>query len=127
MNKGISLQEFKKQLLEDKGFRKEYERKNPELEMASTLMSARLSKGVSQEKLARRMKTKQSSIARAENGRTLPSLSFLKRVADALEDELILPYFRSLVEREVDLVSKSDSGTFSFADKYGEAHMDVNS
>lgn len=43
----------------------------------------RLSKGLTQVQLARKLRTKQPSIARLENGSGLPSLRFLKKVADA--------------------------------------------
>jgi len=50
--------------------------------------SARLSKGLTQEELARALNTKQASIARLESGNSLPSLSMVKKVAEALDAEL---------------------------------------
>ena len=45
---------------------------------------ARIEKGLTQADIAKRMKTKQSVISRAENAKTVPSLSFLKRLARVL-------------------------------------------
>lgn len=44
----------------------------------------RILRGLTQEQLAELVGTKQSSIARLEQGKTPPSLSFLRKVADAL-------------------------------------------
>ncbi len=45
---------------------------------------ARARKGMTQTELARRVGTKQPSIARIESGTSLPSVSFLVKIADAL-------------------------------------------
>jgi len=47
-------------------------------------MHLRLAKGLTQAQLAELLNTKQESIARLESGSPLPSLSTVKRVADAL-------------------------------------------
>ncbi len=61
---------------------------------------ARIMRGMTQAKLAELLKTKQPSIARVESGQSLPSLSFLKRIADALETELIPPTFKIVAGRK---------------------------
>lgn len=53
----------------------------------------RLHKGLTQERLALMIKTKQSSISRVESGSVLPSLGFLKKIADALGVYLAPPTF----------------------------------
>jgi transcriptional regulator with XRE-family HTH domain len=45
---------------------------------------ARIRKGWTQQQLAAAIGTKQSSIARAESGTTIPSLRFVQKVANAL-------------------------------------------
>ena len=84
----MNWKEHKKQLMRDAEFRKEYQALEPQYKLASTIIKLRLSKGWSQEELARRMGTKQSAIARLESGTSLPSLSTAKRVAEALNAEL---------------------------------------
>ena len=61
--------------------------KDNELEytIAKALIEARITKGLTQQDIARRMKTKQSVISRVEQAKTTPSLSFLKRIATALD------------------------------------------
>lgn len=69
-------------------FRAEYEALEPEYKLASALIQLRVSKGLTQEELAKRLHTKQSSIARLESGSSLPSLLTIKKVVEALDAEL---------------------------------------
>lgn len=84
----MNWKEHKKQLMKDPEFRKEYEALEPEHRLASTLIRLRVAKGLTQEQLAALMKTKQESIARLESGNSLPSLSTVKKAAEALDADL---------------------------------------
>ena len=84
----MDWKEHKKQLMKDPEFRKEYEALEPEYQLAATLIRLRLAKGLTQEELARVLNTKQASIARLESGSSLPSLTMVKKVAEALEADL---------------------------------------
>ena len=84
----MNWKEHKRKLLKDPEFRKEYETLEPEYKLAGDLIRLRLSKGMTQEELARRINTKQSAIARLESAGSLPSLSTVKRVAEALDADL---------------------------------------
>ena len=84
----MNWREHKKQLMKDPEFRKEYESLEPEYKLAAALIRLRLAKGLTQAQLASLLNTKQESIARLERGSSLPSLSTVRRVADALDAEL---------------------------------------
>jgi transcriptional regulator with XRE-family HTH domain len=84
----MDWREHKKRLLQDPEFREQYEALEPEYQLAATLIRLRLAKGLTQEELARLLHTKQESIARLESGSSLPSLSMVKRVANALDADL---------------------------------------
>ena len=84
----MNWQEHKKRLLKDPEFRAEYEALEPKYKLASALIQLRLAKGLTQEQLAKLLNTKQESIARLESGGSLPSLSTVKKVADALDAKL---------------------------------------
>ena len=84
----MDWREHKKRLLQDPEFRERYEALEPEYQLAAALIRLRLAKGLTQEELARLLHTKQESIARLESGSSLPSLSMVKRVADALDADL---------------------------------------
>jgi len=74
---------LKAHLLARSDFTAEFDPLVPELEISAELIKARLRAGLSQAKLAARMGTSQSTIARLESGQTLPSTKTLLRFAQA--------------------------------------------
>lgn len=78
----------KKKLLKNPKFRKLYEESRLEYEIARTIIRARIEKGLTQKQLADKLHTKQSVISRVEGANTTPSISFLKRLATALNTTL---------------------------------------
>lgn len=83
-----SFKDYKKGLFNDPKFIKEYEDLEPEFSVIEQIIKARVERGLTQSKLAQTMKTKQSVISRVERGLANPSLSFLKRLALALDLKL---------------------------------------
>jgi len=81
---------FKNKLLKDKAVRKEYNNLAPEFAIAQTVIEKRLEKGLSQSELAKKIGTKQSAISRLESGNYNPSISFLEKVAKALNLNLVI-------------------------------------
>jgi DNA-binding XRE family transcriptional regulator len=77
----IQFEKLKARLLANPKVKAEYDA--PEFEIAAELLRARLRAGLSQAELATRMGTSQSTIARLENGHTLPSTKTLLRYAKA--------------------------------------------
>lgn len=75
---------LKKDLLKNKEVAREYQRLEPKYALISTLIEARLKKGLTQGKLAQKIGTKQSAIARFESGTTNPTYDFLEKIASAL-------------------------------------------
>lgn len=84
----MDFKTHKKQLLKDPEFKKIYKETELEFQIAKAIIEARISKGLSQKELAEKLHTKQSVISRVENAKTTPSLSFLKRLAEALNISL---------------------------------------
>lgn len=65
-------------------------------EIGRMIKKYRINAGLTQTELAKKLNTKQSSIARIENGQAcLPSLSFLEKIARVFEVELVLPKFKA--------------------------------
>jgi transcriptional regulator with XRE-family HTH domain len=77
-----------KEWMKDPAYRKEYEALEEEFALASAMIAARSRAGLTQEQLARRMKTTQSTIARLESGRAVPSGRTLQRLAKATGSRL---------------------------------------
>lgn len=88
MDKEMNWEEYEKVLLRRPGFKEALEESRLEYEIARALIKARIETGLTQAEVAKRMNTKQSVISRVENARTLPSLSFLKRLAQVLNASL---------------------------------------
>lgn len=84
----LAWEDFEKELFKQPGFKKAVEETRLEYEIARSLIKARIEKGLTQAQVAKRMNTKQSVISRVENARTIPSLSFLKRLAEVLNASL---------------------------------------
>jgi len=96
----MSLREIEQELFKDPAYKKYLDEHRDSFEIAASVMEARILKGLSQEELAKKVGTKQPSIARLESGSCLPSLSFLEKIAKALDTELILPKFKFLEKQE---------------------------
>lgn len=56
-----------------------------EMEAGYQIARLRILRGLTQAQLAEMVGTRQPSIARLENGSSVPSLSFLERIAEALD------------------------------------------
>ncbi|GAG89821.1 unnamed protein product [marine sediment metagenome] len=84
----MEWEEFKKELLKDPEFKKEYEKLEPEYKIIRQILSLRRKKNLTQEQLAKLTGAKQSSIARIESGRHNTSLRLLEKIAEALDTEL---------------------------------------
>ena len=84
----MEWKEFKKELLKDPEFKKEYEKLEPEYRIIRQIIALRRKKNLTQEQLAKLTGAKQSSIARIESGRHNPSLRLLEKIAEALDTEL---------------------------------------
>jgi transcriptional regulator with XRE-family HTH domain len=94
----MDLREAKGKLLKDKKRRQAYEKIDLAYEIGKMITDARIAKDhMTQQKLASLVGTKQPSIARLEKGATLPSLSFLEKIAAALDTQLLPPRFEFLV------------------------------
>lgn len=111
----MKFQDYKSELLSNDGLLKEYKKIDLAFEISKMLINARIIKGITQSRLAKMIHTKQSAIARLENGNGLPSLTILAKIAKAYKTELIPPRFSFLDENleEVKFVTKSDSGYIS--------------
>ncbi|HNV12487.1 MAG TPA: helix-turn-helix transcriptional regulator [bacterium] len=88
----MSVNNLKKELFKNKKFKKYYNNSSDlSLEISENIINARLKNGLTQKDLAELLKTKQSSISRLEKGLSLPSLSFLLKIAEALGMKLSAP------------------------------------
>ncbi|MEA2903479.1 MAG: hypothetical protein QOI12_866 [Alphaproteobacteria bacterium] len=88
----IKFSTLHKTWMKDAAYRKEYDALEEEFALAAAVAKARTRAGLSQAELARRMKTTQSTIARLESGRGLPSTRTLDRFAKATGHRLKISF-----------------------------------
>jgi len=84
----VSWESHRRKLMKDPAVAKAYRNLQPEWEIIRKITEARIKKGITQKKLAEKMKTRQAAISRLETGNANPSLQFLKRLAQALDSRL---------------------------------------
>ena len=76
----------------DPEYNSAYDELKPEFEIARLLIEARTQAGLTQAQLAERLQTTQSTVARFESGRTNPSTSTLKKIAQATGTRLKISF-----------------------------------
>lgn len=86
--KFVDFREDLNRELKNPQFRREYEKLQPEFAVIRAMIEARIKKGITQKKLAVRLKTKQSVISRLETGRGNPTVRFLQKLAAAFDTTL---------------------------------------
>lgn len=88
MRKLKTYDDILKKELKNPAFAKEYKALKPKYEVISAVIKARLEAGLTQSQLAKKLKTDQANISRFESGRITPTISFMARLAKALNKEL---------------------------------------
>ena len=86
------LQKLTKELMQDEEFRSEYEALQPEMDIKRAMMDARIRAGLTQTELSKKSGISQADISRLENGTRNPSLSLLKRLAEAMNTTLKIEF-----------------------------------
>jgi len=81
----VTFREIEKKWVKDPQFVKAYDELELEFALIRAILNARIKRGLTQKKLAEKVGTKQSSIARFESGTYNPTLSFVQKLANALD------------------------------------------
>ena len=79
-------------LEKDSELKKEYDALQPEYEIISKIIEARVARGMTQGELAKRCGIKQSNISRLESGKANPTIGFLEKIAEAMDTELHIEF-----------------------------------
>jgi ribosome-binding protein aMBF1 (putative translation factor) len=86
--KRIRVDDLHKNWMKDSKYRREYQALEEEFSLVNALIEARARAGLTQEEVARRMKTTQAVVARLEGGGSKPSTRTLERYAEATGSRL---------------------------------------
>lgn len=82
------LADLKQRLMDNPEFREEYAKADAEFALIEAMITARREAKLTQAELAEKIGTTQSAIARLEAGRVSPSISTLRRYAEATGHQL---------------------------------------
>ncbi len=77
-------EDLEKELLSDPATKREFDKLAPRYAVISELIAARIKYKMTQADVAKKVGTKQSSIARLESGNVNPSLEFLQKIAQTM-------------------------------------------
>jgi len=88
----IRVDDLHKRWMKDRKYRREYRALEEEFSLAAAMIAARSRAGLTQEQVARRMKTTQAVIARLEGGGSKPSTRTLERYAKATGSRLSISF-----------------------------------
>jgi ribosome-binding protein aMBF1 (putative translation factor) len=88
----IRVDDLHKKWMKDSKYRREYGALAEEFSLVTALIDARTRAGLTQEQVARRMKTTQAVIGRLEGGGSKPSTRTLERYADATGSRLRITF-----------------------------------
>jgi len=94
MRKMIPAEEAFAEWRKDPAYRKACAALEDEFALAETMIRARAAAGLTQEQLAKKMRTTQAVIARLESGRVKPSTRTLERLAEATGTKLRISFER---------------------------------
>ena len=86
------LQKLTEELMQDSEFRKEYEALQPEMDITRAILDARIRAGLTQKELSEKSGISQADICRLEKGTRNPSISLLKRLAEAMGSTLRIEF-----------------------------------
>lgn len=90
INRIYTLEDDLNKRLKNPAFKKEWKDSETDYQLAREIIKKRLDNDYSQRVLAKKLNTSQAAISRVENMTGNPSLSFLKRIAEALNSRLTL-------------------------------------
>ena len=88
----IPFEKIRREWMRDPDIKREYEKLEPEFQIARALIDARVKKKMTQAEIAKKAKTKQPVISRLEGAVGSPSLSLIKRIAEVLNLRLIFRF-----------------------------------
>jgi len=95
-----TFDEVIKEKLKDTGFKKAWNELDAEFATERALIELRMRGNETQKKLADKLNTKQAYISKVENGRVSPTISYIAKMADALNADAEI-VFRPRGSKEV--------------------------
>lgn len=92
--KHLDFEVWEKEALKNPRLKAEYDRLEPEFAVIRAMIETRVKRNLTQAELAERLGTTQSAISRLEKGNISPTVSFLQKLADALDSRLDIRFLQ---------------------------------
>lgn len=86
--KWISHENLHRKWMKNPEYRREYDKLEPEFQIARQIIGARIKRKMTQEELAKRAGTGQAVISRLEGMNGKPSISLLEKISHALDTKI---------------------------------------
>jgi len=86
----VEFKEFKRKLMKNPEFRREWEALGPACDLTRSLLDLQMKRGLSTTEVARRAGTSAAVVSRLVRGAERPSLRMLHRVAEALDARVVV-------------------------------------
>jgi len=86
--KTTSFESHKRELMQNPRFRAEYERLEPEFNLAKQIIELRIKNKMTQTELAKKAGTNQVVISRIESGNANPTFDSMKKISNAFDKKL---------------------------------------
>lgn len=121
----MKIQHAKSILLENDTIRKSFEKNDLDsikMNVGLQILELRLIKNLTQKQLAKKIGTKQPSVARVERGALAPSLTFLYKIAAAVGTDLIPPKF-AIVETNEQLYQANNFPSYHFSNVQSQGQL----
>lgn len=119
----MDFKKVQKILLKNDKYVKAFDELSISFEIARSVIEARTQRNITQKELADMVGTGQSSIARLESGDNVPSISFIHRIAKALNMVLLPPLF--IPEEDIKYLASSEADTQQIKIKISETRKSL--
>lgn len=97
--KEITFDEYLKEKLRDPKLKKEWDASENEYQLINSLIKARVESGLTQSELSERSGINQANISKIETGVYNPTLNILRKLAEAMNMNLVIQFVPKSIDR----------------------------
>lgn len=97
--KRLTFDEYLKEKLRDPELKKEWDASENEYQLINSLIKARVESGLTQSELSERSGINQANISKIENGVYNPTVNILRKLAEAMNMNLVIQFVPKSIDR----------------------------
>ena len=95
----LTFDEYLKEKLRDPELKKEWDASEEEYQLINSLIKARVESGLTQSELSERSGINQANISKIENGVYNPTVNILRKLAEAMNMNLVIQFVPKSIDR----------------------------